>query len=75
MTYEEWEAQVPPEIRADTAWRVKAYRLGLFLGDLAAQDCSKLSKNPGTRDTAEQLSRAAARISSNVIEGYSRDTG
>ena len=75
MTYEQWEAQVPPELKADTLWRVKAYRLGLFLSDLAWYDSLKLGKNRRTVATADQLYRAASNVSSNISEGYSRGTG
>jgi four helix bundle protein len=75
MTYEEWEAQVPREIRDDTIWRVKAYRLALFLSDLAWHDAALLLKNRRTADAGDQLSRSTARISSSITEGYSRDTG
>ncbi|OIO88203.1 MAG: hypothetical protein AUK03_16630 [Anaerolineae bacterium CG2_30_64_16] len=34
MTYEEWEEAVPEAIKADSLWRMKAYRLALFLADL-----------------------------------------
>ena len=75
MTFEEWEADVPSEIRRDTLWLVEAYRLGLFLSDLAWDDTGILLRNPRTKGVADQLYRAAGNISSNVAEGYSRDTG
>src|SRR5258706_2899053 len=75
MTYEEWEIQVPDAIKGDTVWRVKAYKLALFLCDLAWHDVGVLLKNRRTRDIADQLGRATARISASVTEGYSRDTG
>jgi four helix bundle protein len=75
MTYEEWEAHVPAELKADTVWRVKAYRLSLFLSDLAWHDAGVLLKNRRTVEAGDQLSRATSRISANIIEGYSRDTG
>src|SRR5436309_2650173 len=48
MTQKEWEARVPDEIRSDSLWRVEAYRLGLFLGDLTWTDCGKLLKDRRT---------------------------
>lgn len=75
MTYEEWEAQVPDELKADTVWRVKAYRLALFLADLAWHDAGVLLKNRRTAEAGDQLCRATSRISASIIEGYSRDTG
>jgi four helix bundle protein len=75
MTYEEWEASVPVQIRADTLWRVTAYRLGLFLSDLSWIDVTKLVADRRTVSIADQLYRAAGNISSNISEGYSRGTG
>jgi len=75
VTYEEWEANVPALIREDTLWRVEAYRLGLFLSDLAWEDATKLLKDRRTWGIADQLYRAAGNVSSNVGEGYSRCTG
>src|SRR5262245_30609407 len=75
VTYEQWEAEVPLAIKGDTVWRVEAYRLGMFLHDLAWVDYDKLLKHRKTRGTADQLYRASSNISSNVVEGYSRDTG
>ncbi|HMB95327.1 MAG TPA: four helix bundle protein [Tepidisphaeraceae bacterium] len=75
MTFEDWQSQVPEELKEDTLWRVEAYRLGLFLSDLAWIDSGKLLTNRRTISVADQLFRAAGNISSNVAEGYSRDTG
>ena len=75
MTYDEWEQEVPIEIREDTLWRVEAYRLGLFLSDLAWKDAAKLLRDRRSVSTSDQLFRAAGNISSNVAEGYSRGTG
>ena len=75
MTYEQWERSVPPDIRADTLWRIEAYRLSLFLSDLTFDDAKVLLKDPRTNAIADQLVRAAGRISSNIAEGYSRATG
>jgi four helix bundle protein len=74
MTLTEWEAQVPAEITSDPLWKVEAYRLGLFLSDLAWNDCAKLLKERRTCLVADQLYRAAGKISSNVGEGYSRNS-
>ena len=75
MTYEEWERSVPGEIRADSLWKMKAYRLSLFISDLAWEDSGVLLREPRTRSIADQLYRAASNISSNFCEGYSRGTG
>lgn len=75
VTYEDWESAVPQAIRCDTLWRVEAYRLGLFLADLAWEDSGLLRSERPTISIADQLIRAAGNISSNIAEGYSRDTG
>lgn len=74
MTFEQWEADVPVEIRSDPVWRVEAYRIGLFLSDLAWADTARLAKQRLYRDLADQLARAMSNISSNVCEGYSRSS-
>ena len=74
MTYEQWEMSVPTEIRSDSLWRVRAYRLALFLAHLAWIDTEKLFGQNRTSHHADQLLRAASKISSSISEGYSRDT-
>lgn len=52
MKYLEWEANVAEEIRQDSVCRVEAYRLALFLADLAWHDASKLIKVPFSQRVA-----------------------
>jgi hypothetical protein len=66
VTYKEWEVGVPRSIRADTLWKVKAYRLGLFIADLAWHDVTELAKDRRTRGIADQLYRATGNISSSI---------
>ena len=75
MTYEQWERDVHPSIKGDPIWRVKAYRLARFIGDLAWPDVSRLVRDKRTMSTSDQLYRAAGSISANLSEGYSRGTG
>ena len=75
MTFLEWEAQVPPSIKEDSVWKSKAYRLALFVSDLAWHDATKLLKDKRTLSLADQLIRAAGGISADIEEGYSRGTG
>jgi four helix bundle protein len=75
MTYEEWERQVPDVIKNDVLWKVEAYRLALFLSDLAWVDVTKLLEDRRTVSLSDQLYRAAGSISANISEGYSRSTG
>lgn len=75
MTYEEWELQVTEEIKADALWEMEAYRLALFLYDLAWEDCEKLMKDLRGREVARQLIRSAGSIAANIEEGFGRGFG
>lgn len=75
MSFEEWERTVPEIFTADTLWKVKAYRLALYLGDLCWQDVSALLKDRRTALLADQLYRSIGSVSANISEGYSRSTG
>jgi four helix bundle protein len=72
MNYQEWEASVPQVIKGDILWKVGAYRLTLFIGDIGWQDVSKLVQDYRTRDLSNQLYRALGSVSANLAEGYSR---
>jgi four helix bundle protein len=54
---------------------MKAYRLSLFLADLAWQDATQLVKDRRTTALADQLYRAVGSIGANIAEGYSRGSG
>lgn len=73
MKYEEWENQVPQELREDVVWRVEAYRLGLFLSDACWSDSEKIFSHKRYA-LGDQLYRSVGSISANIIEGYSRLT-
>ena len=75
MRYDEWQANVPDDIKGDSLWKLEVYRLGLFISDISWQDALELSKNPLARGIADQLYRAVCSISANIAEGYSRSTG
>ena len=75
MNYREWERAVPEAIRADSLWKMTAYQLALFLGDLGWHDVTRLQADPRTRRFSGQLYRAIGSISANLSEGYSRGTG
>jgi four helix bundle protein len=75
MQYEEWEESVPETIKADSVWRVKAYRLALFLGELGWHDVTKLMRDRRTVALSDQLYRSLGSISANIAEGYSRGIG
>lgn len=71
-TYEEWEATVPAGIKDDQPWTLRAFRVALFLADLAERDCAKLALHSVDRVTTDQLHRAVASIGTNIAEGYGR---
>ena len=75
MSFDEWEKSVPETFKADTLWKVKAYRLALYLSDLGWQDATVLLKDKRTVSLADQLYRAVGSVSANLAEGYSRSTG
>ncbi|MBX3054155.1 MAG: aminotransferase class III-fold pyridoxal phosphate-dependent enzyme [Caldilineaceae bacterium] len=75
MKYLEWEVNVPEAIRQDSVWRVEAYRLALFLADIAWHDASKLMKVPFSQRVAGQLYDSVGSVGANISEGYSRGTG
>jgi len=75
MRYDEWQTDVPDEIKGDSLWKLEVYRLGLFVAEIAWQDALALNKTLLTRDMADQLYRAVCSISANIAEGYSRSTG
>lgn len=45
MNYYEWEKSVPEEIKEDSLWKLKVYRLSLFLNDIGWLDVTKLMKD------------------------------
>jgi hypothetical protein len=72
QSFSEWLVTVPETITDDPLWRIKAYRLALFLGDLAWHDVTKLVSDRRTVSLADQLFRAIDSIGANIAEGYSR---
>ncbi len=75
MNYAEWEKKVPQSIRKDSLWKMTAYRLALFIGDLGWYDMRKLLKQRGMVGISDQLYRALGSVGANLAEGYSRGTG
>lgn len=75
MNYDDWAKTVPQTISGDLLWKVKAYRLALFLSDVAWRDATKLAGDRRTLSLSDQLYRAVGSISANVSEGYSRSSG
>jgi len=74
-TYRKWEETVPEEIKSDSVWKSKAYRLALFASELAWHDAITLLKDKRTISLADQLYHSASAISADIEEGFSRGTG
>ena len=75
MNYQNWKKTVPNTITNGSPWKMKAYRIALFVGDIGWRDVSKLMLDKRTISVADQLYRALGSISANLAEGYSRGTG
>ncbi|HJR43583.1 MAG TPA: four helix bundle protein [Gemmatimonadaceae bacterium] len=75
MTYGEWEGELPDTIRLDPIWRTKAYRLALFLTELARLDGSRIQQRAELQAVLPQLYLSLGSIGANIAEGYSRMTG
>ncbi len=75
LNFEAWAEEVPDTIRRDALWKMRVYRMALWLSDLTWTDVTVLAREPRTRSLADQLYRAVGSISANVAEGYSRGTG
>ena len=74
MNYIEWEKNVPNILREDLLWKMKVYRLSLFLSDICWEDVSRLVKDPRTKSLSNQLYRAVGSIAANLEEGYSKQS-
>ena len=75
MNYWEWEESVPPMIKGDMVWKMRVYRLGMFVAEIGWTDVTKLSQDQRTLKLSDQLYRALGSIGANVEEGYSRSSG
>jgi len=74
-SFEQWQANVARQIRADALWNYVAYPKALFLFDLVWFDCERMQKDARGRALLEQLVTAAGSISANIEEGYGKGLG
>ncbi|HEX2780167.1 MAG TPA: four helix bundle protein [Gemmatimonadaceae bacterium] len=75
MTYDEWEATVPREVKGDRIWHVQAYRLALYLADVAELDTRFAADEARFVGNAAQLVKAAGSVAAGLAEGYPRRSG
>lgn len=75
MKYEDWETEVPENLKRERLWEFKVYPQALFLYDLMWQDSQRLLKDVRGRAITEQLVRSAGSICANIEEGFGRGFG
>jgi four helix bundle protein len=75
MNFEDWMKTVPGALTGDPLWKVEAYRLALFVVDVAWTDVTKLMQDKRTLGLASQLYEAVGSVAANLAEGYSRGSG
>lgn len=75
MKFSEWEKSVPEVIQTDVLWKMKVYRMALFLSDICWNDVSCLVGDQRTKSLSNQLYRAVGSIAANIEEGYSKQSG
>lgn len=75
MTYDEWEASLPREVKDDRIWHVQAYRLALYLADAAELDTRFAVEDARFLGNAAQLVKAAGSVAASIAEGYPRRSG
>ncbi|MCX6377205.1 MAG: four helix bundle protein [Armatimonadetes bacterium] len=74
MDYASWEKAVPDAITRDPLWRMRVYRLSLFVADVGWPDVTGLARDRRTTTLSDQLYRALGSIGANIAEGYSRSS-
>jgi four helix bundle protein len=74
VNFSDWEKEVPQSITADVLWKMRVYRVSLFVADIGWQDVTKLAQDPRTLKLSDQLYRALGSVGANIAEGYSRSS-
>lgn len=67
-----WEACAPASLQDDPIWRFHAYRVALYMMDLASSDVCSLQARRCSTHKVNQLERAMGSIAANVCEGFGR---
>jgi four helix bundle protein len=73
--FADFEKTPPPELFGDPIWRLPAYRIALFLSDVARLDVPAMLRRSVPVHITGQLERAIDSIGVNIAEGYSRYSG
>ena len=72
MDLDEWIATVPRALRNDPVWKVRAYQIGSYVAQLAAEDAAIAAADIRFRQNASQLTKAVGGVTAAISEGYSR---
>ena len=75
VNFQEWMEQVPADFKDDVLWKMAAFRIAMFLGELSWFDVTKLVADRRTIKLSDQLYEAVGSIDANIAEGYSRSSG
>ena len=75
MTYDEWLATVPENLKRDSLWQFQVYPKAMFVYDLLWGDCEVMMKDVRGRAIAEQIILSGGSIGANVEEGFGRGFG
>ena len=73
--FREFEANPPAELFGDPIWRLPAFRIAEFLGDVVQRDIPLMFRVGCSAYRANQLERSVDSIGANISEGYSRFSG
>ena len=73
--FSEWEKEPPHDLRGDPLWRMKAYRIALFLSDLVRKDVDDILKRGAPHHKVIQLESSVESVEANLSEGYSKFSG
>jgi four helix bundle protein len=77
VDFSQWEKEASDSCaqKQDPLWRMRAYRLAVFLAEYGWMDARLLAREELTREMEVQLYRAIGSIRANLAEGYGRSAG
>ena len=73
--FADFEREPPADLFGDPIWRLPAYRIALFMNDIAREDVAALIRDGAPGHIHNQLERAVNSIGANLEEGYARLSG
>jgi four helix bundle protein len=73
--FREWQNKPPRDLVGDSLWRLTAFRMSLFMSDVARRDAIRLLQRGAPGYKINQLERSVESVEANVAEGYSKFSG